>query len=151
MILREGFLRVSHGFLTKIFIHSWRTNYAVITRNGTLYLLKSIYDTPTDAVARYDLTNGGVHVTGDPKSFSVVITQTSTNDVRYLRLPGMDDFVFWLRSVTEFGSRGTNNTMAGAKASSLNNKDVAAPVQQAEPVADRQGTKTDELSAMYGI
>lgn len=150
MILKEGFVRVSHGLLTKIYWHKWKTNYAVMTRNGTLYLLKSMYDTPTDAIVRYDLTNGGVHVNGDTTSFSVAITQTSTNDVRYLKLPSMEEFAFWLRSIGEFGTKGSNNSAAQAKNSQRQNE---PPVEQQHQlhVEDRQGTKTDELSAMYGI
>lgn len=151
MILKEGFLRVSHGLLTKVMWHNWKTNYAVLTRNGTLYLLKSMYDNPTDAIVRYDLSSGGVHINGDMKSFSVSITQLGTGDVRYLRLPSMEEFAFWLRSLGEFGSKGTTSAIAGAR--SANHPDNAPPAQQQQqaPIEDRPGTKTDELSAMYGI
>jgi hypothetical protein len=109
--MKEGFLRVSHGLLTKIHWHSWRTTYAVLTRNGTFYLLKSMYDSPTDAVMRYDLTTGGVHINGDMKSFSVIIT-SQHNDTRYVRLQNMEEFDFWLRALDEFGSKGTAGNQA---------------------------------------
>jgi hypothetical protein len=148
--MKEGFIHTSFGILTKIYWHKWKTTYAVLTRNGTLYLLKSMYDTPTDAEMRYDLTSGGVHINGDMKSFSIAITSQFNKEIRYLRLQSMEDFAFWLRSLGEFGSKGTAGNHARDKAIQKAGPQPVAQVERA-PIEDRQGTKTDELSAMYGI
>lgn len=149
-ILKESFVRTSYGLLTKVMWHNWKTNYVVLTRNGTLYFLRSMYDSPTEAIVRYDLTSTGVHISGDAASFSVRITTVADGQTRFVRLAAMEDFAFWLRSLGEFGTKGTAANVATNRAT----KQVgnAAEETKAAPVIeDRQGTKTDELSAMYGI
>ena len=150
-ILKECFVQTSNGTLSAVMIYNWKTQYAVLTKNGALYILRNMYDTPAEAEARFDLAKGNVFVNGDLKSFSIELI---CNDERkFLRLPNTEEFASWLRSLGEFGTRGTSAGIASQKEASQNASQNAAgsASSPSAPVPDRQGTKTDQLSSMYGI
>jgi hypothetical protein len=130
-------------------IYNWKTQYAVLTKNGTLYIMKNMYDAPADAEVRYELATQNVHVNGDLKSFSVELT--CNTDRRFIRLSGTEEFASWLRTLGEFGTRGTSNAVTAQKEADRALRSERPQSGAQEPVPDRAGTKTDQLSAMYGI
>lgn len=147
-------MRTSYGYLATISLYQWRTHYAVLTKNGTLYFMKNMYDPPSLADGRFDLTDSNVHITGSASSMMIQLTCNGHH--RYIKLADNDEFAFWLRSLGEFGTRGTKNKLAaeksGAAASnSASDQPDAGAAEAPRHVEDSPGTQTDELSARYGI
>lgn len=143
-------MRTSYGVLSSIMLYQWRTQYAVLTKNGTLYFMKNMYDPPSAADGRFDLTDSNVHINGSLSSLSIELTCNGQR--RFLKLGTNDEFAFWLRSVGEFGMRGTaNNAAADKRASAAPSADPNAQSVAPTYIEDSPGTQTDELSASYGI
>lgn len=154
-VLRETSLHVS--FLSILGLHSWAVHYVGLSKRGVLYLFRTLYDVPDEAIVKIDLRSVDARVVG---TSSNNIIKVFNGDVKfYLKFQSIDEFSSWLRQLSDFGVSAAATTTTSTPQSKSNktkqNKD-SNPTQDdihtsSQQQSSRNAGQTDDFSSTYGM
>jgi len=141
----------------------WQSSYVVLTKSGTIFVLRNLYDSVSSPLVSFSLVNGDVTVTTPTGSPKVDMTCKAAGTRLVLRLSTEMQLASWLRTIADFTTRAKNTVYDKPPA----NRPSQSPSPSQRPSAASQGgnsynpsdsihakgsgATTDELSAMYGV
>jgi hypothetical protein len=136
----------------------WYTYFFVLTKQGTIYILRSVYDSISTPLVAFPISSS-VHIVPHAGTAIVELTNRIKNDVLILKFANDMDVAKWLRSFAEFTTRNIDNPEEGKEtiSSSNNNsksRQSARISQQINAAAEEEKGKNqqaDDLSALYGV
>lgn len=136
------------------FMGSWSVCYLVLMKDGTLYVLRSIYDPPEKSSVHWNLKGGQIRVVPKTKNNTISITSTTDDRKLTLSLSSPTEAAFWIRTISDLSLEVNAQPLPTTYAKPPKSTPATAPQSKAPAVVVRaQGTgnTTDELSSMYGI
>jgi len=157
IVVREGFARTRDA---RHMMTMWHNYFIAVTSRGVLYVLKGLYERPSDAVLSIPLIDSNIKVAvkdGDSLQVELVGFQRSL----LLRFTSHDDAAAWTRILSDFVTPLPEKKLTAAqkkqkqKAALLEEKRTAELRKAELPVehirSNGVGNTADELSAVYGM
>jgi hypothetical protein len=149
-VLRETSTQVS--FISILGMYSWNILYLGLSKRGVLYIFKTLYDPPEEAMVRIDLRSVDARVVGTPSSN---VIKVFNGEVRfYLKFLSMEEFSSCLRQLSDFGvsaaSRlsSASSTAAAQKTSQVNQ---ASESNNGSRPSSQRAAAADDFSSTYGM
>lgn len=140
------------------FLGSWSVCYLVLMKDGTLYVLRSIYDSPDRSMVNWNLKGGEIRVVPKAKNNTISITSTTDDRKLTLSLSSPTEAAFWIRTISDLSLESnappaSRTAVSNTKSPQSQNSSSTKPAKPQAVVVRAQGTgnTTDELSSMYGI
>ena len=156
-VVRESFARTRDA---RHLLTLWHNYFIAVTNRGVLYVLKGLYDKPSEAVMSIPLVDSNLKVVakqGDALQVDLVGDQRSL----MLRFTSPNEAAAWMRVLADFvtpppATRLTAEQKKAKKREALQEERKTAELRKAElPVenvrAKGTGNTTDELSQVYGM
>lgn len=163
-ILKETFCKVK--IIKQLFSVVWSLYFVVLLKDGTLYVLQSMYDESSKALMVWSLNNVGVQVIPKAQNNTISISSTAHGQKLKLSLASAMEGAFWIRSLSDFATSTNFQQVASASPppvtkapshlSSGSSKSSAQKMQQQPATVENvyargTGNTVDELSAEFGI
>ncbi len=147
-ILKETFTNCK---VVKNYIGSWSVCYLVLMKDGTLYVLRSIYDSPDKSLVKWNLKGGEIRVVPKAKNNTISISSTVDDRKLHLGLNSPSEAAFWIRTISDLSLEHPQHPPQ--KIQTTNKVPTTQPSKTPTVVVRAQGTgnTADELSSMYGI
>lgn len=160
-IIFETFCQVKPGLLPLEF---WTDSFVVLTKQGTIYVMKGIYDPITAPYIAYSVSSS-VHINSNISSFVIELQNRVNNQKLYLRFATNPIFASWLRTLAEFSTKSSAITPSESLAKNYrqdsvstnnsnrdSNRNANIHQQDASNKPDRpDSSRPDDLSALYGV
>lgn len=163
-ILLETF---GHCKPCRTLIEIWGPSYLVLSKKGTLYAFKNVYDRTSDAIVAFPLS-GAVRVFSPPGTRKVDLSCEGTKQRLVLKLSSEAEVATWLRRISDLTLRegvaaadaakaggGTPSSKGAGTPSSKGAGGGGSAASPTPPPVDIKtkgsGNTVDELSSMYGV
>jgi len=142
---------------------SWKAQHVVLTKSGTLHVMKSMYDRTHESLCSIAVSGGDVIVSSKSNYRIVKLHIQSTELSLLLKFSSGEEFANWLRAIADFTINPSRSAVSAPDAtppSGINSmlgsfrKQPAAsqPQDQVQNIRDKgTGHTQDELSSMYGV
>jgi hypothetical protein len=144
-ILKEMYVKVSHGTVDFMFLHYWKDYYAGLTKRGRLYLFGTMYDQVNERLYDIDLRAPETRVTADLPTRSIKILYGTDSKI-FIKLSTPEDFSTWLRSISDFGTMASRSTTKQPAEEKSNSKST-----DHYNTGSVGKTADEDSSAMYGM
>jgi hypothetical protein len=146
--LKETSLQVS--FLSILGIYSWKVYFIGLSKRGMLYIFRTLYDTPEEAMTRIDLRSVDARVVGTPSSN---IIKVFNGDVKfYLKFQTIEEFSSWLRQLSDFGvSAAVRQSNSSVRNSPSNHQSPHPEDSRSSSQQQRNPGETDDFSSTFGM
>jgi hypothetical protein len=137
------------SFISILGLYSWKLYFIGLSKRGVLYIFRTLYDTPDEALIRIDLRSVDARVVGSPSSN---IIKVFNGDVKfYLKFQTIEEFSSWLRQLSDFGvsaatRQSASSTSKNSPSSNTQAQDARSSQQQQQSPGD-----TDEFSSSFGM
>jgi hypothetical protein len=145
-------------------IELWMSCFIVMSKQGTIFILRNMYDGISDAIVAFPLTGREVHISVPiTAKYAICLTDVKTKRQLKIRLSSELQLGTWMRTIADFttkhllnvGPTSYYNKSTIQSGPELNNLNQASdPVFTGPTIVIKTkgtGNTQDELSSMYGI
>lgn len=131
-------------------VFPWSTKFVVLTKGGSVYCMRSVYDDTSKALVTMELAGGAVKVEGRSGSLIADLTKKSDGTKLTIQFHNRNEMADWLRCMADFESSGASK-VEQQKGYRAQKKEVVEQGPVTDIRAKGTGATTDELSNMYGL
>jgi hypothetical protein len=130
-------------------LHSWKVLYIGLSKRGLLYVFKTLYDSPDDAIVRIDLRSVDARVIGTPSSN---VIKVFNGEVKfYLKFGSMEEFSSCLRQLSDFGVSAASRLSSASSSSPQKNSQASQGPSSSQQQGSSTAPQTDDFASTYGM